>query len=473
MTPTKLPLVFVSYSHDSEPHKQRVLALADRLRKEGVEAWIDQYVEHPSQGWPRWTIEQINRADFVLLICTTRYRRRWEQPDSSDGKGATWEAMVSQQILYDGCSRTDKLIPVVLGEGGDEVVPLVLRGFQRYQLMGEYEALYRRLTGQPRVPPQPVGSVVHMPPDPRPEPSEVTISDGEPRAAAVGEQVLEAAVEAILVEFRRTRDLAVALARGAESWTKAVARGEKALARTLLHASSPVELVDGIRDAMGELVVHRAATSRALADGMLGVLDHALPVVAGAWLAMEADASGRLTTDAEYPATVEPCMALHDGRPSEWYERAPGEPLEPRAHIALRGLPKSGAHVSRQAADIATSLRDGLEALALSSSRACGQDIKNFEDHDWARKLAIADRAMSRARSTKDPRRSLTFYAIADRKSGHSHEHPLIRLLAGKLPSLRVLVPRGEGRSTELDDELCLSLSDLNRTYCSIIQGHP
>ena len=451
---------------------QCVLALADRLRKEGVEAWIDQYVEHPSEGWPRWTEKKIARADFVLLICTPLYCRRWEQPESSDDKGAAWEAMSSRQILYDGCSKTDKLIPVVLGEGGDEVVPFVLRRFERYQLMGEYEALYRRLTGQPRVPPKPVGAIVPMPPDPRPEPPEVTISNGEPRAAAVDERVRQAVVEAILVEFRRTRDLAAAMARGPESWMEAATDGEEALAQELLSASSPVELVDGVRDAMGELVVHRAATSRALADGMLGVLDHALPVVAGTWLAMETDASGRWTTDAEYPATVEPCMALHDGRPSEWHERAPGEPPEPRAYIALRGLPKSGAHVSRQADDIATSLHGGLETLALSSLRACGQGTKSFEHHDLDRKLAVADRAIRRARSTKDPRRSLTLYAIADRKAGHSHEHPLLRLLADKLPSLRVLVPGGEGQSMELDDELRLSLGDLHNVYCSIVQGH-
>ena len=34
--------VFISYSHDSLEHQQRVLALANQLREDGVEAWIDQ-----------------------------------------------------------------------------------------------------------------------------------------------------------------------------------------------------------------------------------------------------------------------------------------------------------------------------------------------------------------------------------------------------------------------------------------------
>jgi hypothetical protein len=32
------PTVFISYSHESEAHKKRVLALTDRLRKDGVDA---------------------------------------------------------------------------------------------------------------------------------------------------------------------------------------------------------------------------------------------------------------------------------------------------------------------------------------------------------------------------------------------------------------------------------------------------
>jgi hypothetical protein len=39
--------VFISYSHDDEVHKARVLDLANRLREDGVDAVIDQYEESP------------------------------------------------------------------------------------------------------------------------------------------------------------------------------------------------------------------------------------------------------------------------------------------------------------------------------------------------------------------------------------------------------------------------------------------
>ena len=60
--------VFLSYSHDSAAHATRVLSLADRLRQEGIDAWIDQYDPAPGQGWLRWMVDEIAKADRVLEI---------------------------------------------------------------------------------------------------------------------------------------------------------------------------------------------------------------------------------------------------------------------------------------------------------------------------------------------------------------------------------------------------------------------
>ena len=50
----RLPKVFISYSHDSEAHEDRVLDLANRLREDGIDAEIDQYETSPPEGWPAW-----------------------------------------------------------------------------------------------------------------------------------------------------------------------------------------------------------------------------------------------------------------------------------------------------------------------------------------------------------------------------------------------------------------------------------
>ena len=44
------PKVFISYSWDSDKHKDRVLELSDRLRREGVDCQIDQYEDFPSEA---------------------------------------------------------------------------------------------------------------------------------------------------------------------------------------------------------------------------------------------------------------------------------------------------------------------------------------------------------------------------------------------------------------------------------------
>jgi hypothetical protein len=65
-----VPKVFVSYSHDSPEHMERVLELSDRLRREGVDCHTDQYEESPPEGWARWCDDQVEDAEFVLVVCT-------------------------------------------------------------------------------------------------------------------------------------------------------------------------------------------------------------------------------------------------------------------------------------------------------------------------------------------------------------------------------------------------------------------
>ncbi len=89
------PRVFISYSHDSPEHCARVLGLAQRLRDEGVDAAIDQYIlGAPKPGWQRWTLDQLDWADSVLVVCTETYYRRFRGHEESD-KGTERTSKVS------------------------------------------------------------------------------------------------------------------------------------------------------------------------------------------------------------------------------------------------------------------------------------------------------------------------------------------------------------------------------------------
>ena len=53
-TETGPPRVFISYSHDSREHCDRVIALAQQLRRDGIDAELDQFHQDELLHWPRW-----------------------------------------------------------------------------------------------------------------------------------------------------------------------------------------------------------------------------------------------------------------------------------------------------------------------------------------------------------------------------------------------------------------------------------
>jgi hypothetical protein len=149
------PKVFISYSHDSTEHKELVLRFAQRLRNDGIDAQIDQFVGgRPQGGWPRWMLDRLDWADFVLLICTETYYRRFrghEQPDI--GKGVDWEGHLITLDIYNAKNRTTKFVPLIFASQDKSFVPEPLSD-QVYCLDSEdrYQELYGFLTGQAGVP---------------------------------------------------------------------------------------------------------------------------------------------------------------------------------------------------------------------------------------------------------------------------------------------------------------------------------
>jgi hypothetical protein len=155
--------VFISYSHDSDEHRERVLALSERLRADGIETLLDQYVNgSPDQGWPRWMLDQLDAADSVLVVCTETYYLRFRGHEvSGKGKGVDWEGALITQELYDSRSRTLKFVPVFLSAAVEDWIPEPLRAGGHYALISDdaYQYLYNFLLGQAGVEPRPVGEL--------------------------------------------------------------------------------------------------------------------------------------------------------------------------------------------------------------------------------------------------------------------------------------------------------------------------
>ncbi|MEA5525406.1 SEFIR domain-containing protein, partial [Nodularia spumigena] len=142
----------MSYSWDSTEHKQRVLALSDKLCEWGIDSNLDQYELAPFQGWPRWMERQIEQADFVLVICTKIYKLRYEgKEEPGRGNGVRWEGNLICQNFYNKGTLNRKFIPILLESGKFEDIPTPLQGTTHYFAHNDegYENLYRHLTNQP------------------------------------------------------------------------------------------------------------------------------------------------------------------------------------------------------------------------------------------------------------------------------------------------------------------------------------
>ncbi len=164
--------IFISYSHDSKQHADRVLSLSNRLIKEGLDCILDLYVENPEEGWPKWMDRHLEEAEYVIIICTHTYCERvMGKAPLGKGKGVKWESTLTYQYIYEADSNNDKFIPVVFKEDDCRYIPPILKGFTHYCPAGEdgYDRLYRRLTGQPEIIKPKKGQIKKRPPRKMPD----------------------------------------------------------------------------------------------------------------------------------------------------------------------------------------------------------------------------------------------------------------------------------------------------------------
>lgn len=178
--------VFISYSWDSEEHRKKVLGLAQALRDDGLDCMIDQFILSPD-NWDRWMLDQIDESDFVLIVYSERYYRRYRgKEEVNKGLGVTWESTLIMGKIYDAQGKNGKFYPVFLNSPNREVIPDGVRtsfyDLSRYNLFnletdpnrlkndGGYKDLYRLLTHQPSVVPKRIGSLKKLEPIYRPSP---------------------------------------------------------------------------------------------------------------------------------------------------------------------------------------------------------------------------------------------------------------------------------------------------------------
>jgi hypothetical protein len=143
--------VFISYSHDSEAHAERVRGLAASLERDGCNVQLDVHKD-TGEDWPSWMSRQLREADFILCVITETYCRRWEDRLlPAAGLGVGWEAGLIRRLLYNRKLHNRRIFPVLFDQSDQPHIPLELDGYDRFGLdrPAGYETLLRKLLDRP------------------------------------------------------------------------------------------------------------------------------------------------------------------------------------------------------------------------------------------------------------------------------------------------------------------------------------
>lgn len=152
----KKPSAFVSYSWDSDEHKDWVCNLATRLRNEGIDVTLDQWHLFPGDPLPEFMERAVRENDFVLLVCTPNFK---EKADNRKG-GVGYEGNIMTGEIFLKYNHR-KFIPLLRHHKWAEAAPNWLQAKVYIDLTERYfdtnfEELVRTLHGE-RIAPPPLG----------------------------------------------------------------------------------------------------------------------------------------------------------------------------------------------------------------------------------------------------------------------------------------------------------------------------
>lgn len=105
------PRVFISYSWESDAHKDWIRGFAERLTQNGVNVRLDQWHIGPGQSLTQFMEAEVQASDFVLVICTKAYCRKALAREGGGG--------YEQQIITGN---------IVAGKPREQFIPLVRDG---------------------------------------------------------------------------------------------------------------------------------------------------------------------------------------------------------------------------------------------------------------------------------------------------------------------------------------------------------
>jgi hypothetical protein len=166
MTRVQPPKVFISYSRDLPEDVQRVLELWKRLRADGIDCSIKQYLP-PGTNLLSWTEQKIRESDFALIICTAGYVHK--NNNFSRFTNEDFSEDVDYEFDFIREMPKVRIIPVIFSLADAEHIPEFLKRHVYANLDSEegYRRLYSALTNQlvmAELPP--IGDIIASPREP-------------------------------------------------------------------------------------------------------------------------------------------------------------------------------------------------------------------------------------------------------------------------------------------------------------------
>lgn len=118
-----MPKAFLSYSWEDDDHRVWVRDLATRLRADGVETTIDQWDAVPGDQLPAFMERAIRSNDYVLIVCTPRYKQRSDLRQG--GVGYEGDIMTAEVLAN---SNQRKFVPILRKGLWGEAAPAWIGG---------------------------------------------------------------------------------------------------------------------------------------------------------------------------------------------------------------------------------------------------------------------------------------------------------------------------------------------------------
>lgn len=163
MSEQEHPVVFLSYARTNENHVQKIIEFASTLRKDGIDAKIDEWDLKVGNDLYYFMENSIKKeADKVLLILNKEFVEKADERKA--GVGA--ETQIMSKEVYDDVKQ-ERIIPIVweCDETGNPYLPIFLKSrfyidLSSNEKFGEnYKKLLRTLYNKPKNPKEELGEM--------------------------------------------------------------------------------------------------------------------------------------------------------------------------------------------------------------------------------------------------------------------------------------------------------------------------